>query len=168
MKIAAFILCIVLLLTLFGCTNKSTFATPVTFYYCEKTIDHVNGKEVFGKEEREGASFADDLIGLLNAYFEGPESDALYNPFPEGSKILDVKRDGNVLTLHLSEQFDRLPLEKLSLAIACLVQTAFENTSAPVVLLIPNGTFIDGSTYKTFTKDSFLFSDENTTYSSPQ
>ncbi len=168
MKIAALILCLVIVFALFGCTNKSAFTAPATFYYCTETIDHLNGHEVFGKEEREGASYANNLIGLLNEYFEGPESDTLYNPFPEGSKITDLKREGNVLTLHLSEQFDRLPLEKLSLAIACLVQTVFENTSVPVVLLIPNGTFIDGSTYKTFTKDSFLFSDENTAYSSPQ
>ena len=110
----------------------------------------------------------DDLNGLLNEYLKGPIGDELYNPFPEGSHVTDVKREGNVLTLHLSQHFDRLTLEKLSMAIACLVQTVFDYTSIPVVLLIPNSAFIDGSTYKTFTADSFLYTDENTVYSLPK
>lgn len=168
MKIFAFILCLLILFTLCGCSGSNNLEKPVTFYYCMNNIDHLDSRNVFGKEHRESSPFADDLIGLLNEYFKGPESDAYYNPFPSGSTVMNAKREGNVLTIYLSEHFDRLPLEKLSLAMACLVQTTFDYTSAPVLLLIPNGTFIDGSTYKTCTADSFLYSDENTAYSSPQ
>ncbi len=168
MRVFAAILCLIIVFTFFGCTERNNLNAPVAFYYCVNDIDHLNDREVFGKEIREGDSFSGDLIGLLNEYFNGPESDKHYNPFPAGSKVLDVKREGNVLTLHLSDHFDRLPLEKLSLAISCLVQTIFNHTSIPVLLLIPYGTFIDGSTYKTYTADSFLYSDGNTDYSPPQ
>ncbi len=168
MKLLSILICILLVLFLFGCTNVDKFQTSVSFYYCVKDIDHKNGSSVFYAETREGAAFEDDLIGLLNVYFAGPENDDLYNPFPTGSSITASKREGNVLTLHLSEEFDKLSLNKLTLAIACLAQTTFSYTSVPVLLLIPHGTFIDGSTYKTFTADSFLYSDQNITYNAPQ
>lgn len=168
MRYFAILLCLLTIFQFAGCTGKDNFREPVTFYYCVNDIDHLNDPQVFGKEIREGVPFLDDLNGFFNEYLNGPLDDGLFNPFPEGSKVTDVKREGNVLTLHLSQHFDRLPLEKLSMAIACLVQTAFDHISAPVVLLIPNGSFIDGSTYKTFTADSFLYTDEKTVYSPPQ
>lgn len=168
MKKLAFALCFTFVLLLAACTNVRHFDAPVTFYYGVKTIDHENGGSIFGNETRESAPFAEDIQSLLNEYLKGPNSDNLYNPFPEGSSITRAKRDGNVLTLHLSKHFDKLSLDKLSIAISCLAQTSFEYTSAPVLLLIPDGTFIDGSTNKTLTADSFIFSDKNTSYEPPQ
>ena len=168
MKMIAIALTLALALCLVGCTPEEHLDTPVTFYYCVNDIDYLNGSQVFGEERRDGSAYKDNLDGLLNEYLKGPESNGLYNPFPEGSTVLSTKREGNVLTIYLSEQFNRLSLEKLSLAIACLVKTTFAYASAPVVLIIPDGTFIDGSTYRTYTADSFLYSDENTTYFPPQ
>lgn len=168
MRSIAIFLCIVILCTLVGCTQNAGLNIPVTFYYCFSNIDHQGNRNVFGTEKREGKHFADDIVGLLNEYLKGPDSDELYNPFPAGSAIIDAKQEGNVLTLYLSDQFDRLQQEKLTLALSCLAQTVFQYTSVPVVLLIPNGTFIDGSSYKTFTPDSFIYSDSNTNYTPPQ
>lgn len=168
MRIIAITLILVLALCLVGCTPEARLDTPVSFYYCVNEIDYMNGSQVFGKERRDATVYNGNLDSLLNAYFRGPESNNLYNPFPEGSTVLSTKQEGNILTIYLSEQFNRLPLEKLSLATACLVKTTFSYTSVPVVLIIPDGTFIDGSTYRTYTADSFLYSDENTTYSPPQ
>ena len=167
MRLFAILLCLCVALTLFGCTNNVQNKTSAAFYYCVNEIDHLNSRKVFGMEERNVISPSENLLEFLNVYLEGPNSDDLYNPFPIGAAITNVKREGNVLTLNLSQHFDRLPIEKLSLAIACLVQTTFKNTSVPVVLLIPSGTFVDGTTYKTFTADSFLYSDDNTAYSTP-
>jgi len=164
----AVILCICILIWLVGCTGNTKLKTPVTFYYCHSEIDHQNSRDVFGTERREGDHLAEDFVGLLNEYLKGPDSDNLYNPFPEGSTIINAEQEGNVLTLHLSVQFDRLQQEKLTLALSCLVQTVFEYTSVPVLLVIPSTTFIDGSNYKTFTPDSFIYSDENTSYTPPQ
>jgi hypothetical protein len=168
MRILPLILCILLVLTLFGCTKPSNFKEPVTFYYCANTIDYQGKQDVFCEEHREVAGYTNDLVGLLNLYLRGSNCKDCYNPFPIGSSITGAKREGNVLTLHLNEHFGRLTLEKLSLAIACLAMTTFEYTAAPVLLLIPDGTFIDGSTYKTLTADSFLYSDQNTNYSFPE
>lgn len=168
MRIFAIILCVVILCALVGCTQNTGLSTPVMFYYCISDIDHQGNRDVFGAEQREGKEFADDIVRLLNEYLKGPESDKLYNPFPQGSAIVDAKREGNVLTLYLSVQFDRLQQEKLTLAISCIAQTVFEYTSVPVLLLIPSGTFIDGSNYKTFTPDSFIYSDKDTSYTPPQ
>ena len=168
MKQLAIILSTVLILCLAGCALSTGIDEPVTFYYCVNDFDYLNDPQVFGKEQRDRTAYQESLDDLLNDYLKGPKSDDLYNPFPAGSAVISTKREGNVLTIHLSEQFDRLPLEKLSLAIACLVQTTFDYVSAPVVLIIPHGTFIDGSTYRTYTSDSFLYSDENTDYSLPQ
>lgn len=168
MKSIAIILCLFTLCALFGCTENTKLLTPVTFYYCFSDIDHQGEREVFGKEEREGNRFAEDIVGLLNEYFRGPNNEKLYNPFPAGSKVIDAKQEGNVLTLYLSEHFDRLQQEKLTLALSCLVQTVFEHTSVPVLLIIPIGTFIDGTNYKTFTPDSFIYSDKDTSYTPPQ
>ena len=165
MRILSLLLCLLLIFALFGCTVDNRFKDPVTLYYCVETNNHLNSIEVFGSEKREGATFDGDLVGLLNEYFKGPEDDILYNPFPIGSHVTVIKREGNVLTVHLSEHFNALPLEKLSLTLSCLAQTIFKYTSIPVLLILPDGAFIDGSTYKTFTVDSFLFSDEDTAYS---
>lgn len=168
MRMITIVLTLALSLCLVGCTSEERLDAPVAFYYCVNEIDYLNDSKVFGEELRDASAHKDNLDGLLNDYFKGPKSNDLYNPFPEGSSVLGTKREGNVLTIHLSEQFNRLPLENLSLAIACLVKTTFSYTSAPVVLIIPDGTFIDGSTYRTYTADSFLYSDENTTYYPPQ
>lgn len=168
MRIATLFLCLCVLFALVGCTGSNHHDKSAAFYYCLNDIDHINNKSVFEKEKKDFVPTEGNLLSFLNEYLKGPESDRLYNPFPSGASITDAKREGNVLTLNLSQHFDRLPLENLSLAIACLVQTIYSNTSIPVVLLIPYGTFVDGSTYKTFTADSFLYSDENTAYSTPE
>lgn len=168
MRILAVILCLLTVLMLFGCSGSKNYEQAVSLYYCVKDIDHQGEQKVFGTESRDAASFDGDLVALLNDYMAGPKSDKFYNPFPSGGKITGAKQEGNVLTLHLSEHFDKYPLDKLMLATACLVRTTYAHTSAPVLLLIPSGTFIDGSTYKTFTADSFLHSDQNVNYSSPE
>lgn len=162
------LLCILFIFSIAGCTEYHRYDTPVTFYYSVKTIDHAAGGNVFASETREGTSFSEDVQLMMNEYLKGPLSDDLDNPFPEGSTVKRVKRDGNILTLYLSEHFDNLPLEKLTIATACIAQTSFAYTSALVVLLIPDGTFIDGSTNKTINADSFLFSDKNVAYKPPQ
>ena len=168
MRIIAIILCVVMLLSLCGCGKQAKVKEPITFYYCVNQIDHQGSKEIFGTETRDASIYADDLVALYNAYFAGPENSAYYNPFPQGSYVVSSTQEGNILTLYLSEHFDVLPLEKLTLAISCLAKTTFGHSSALIMVLIPHGAFIDGSTYKTFTADSFLYSDENTTYSTPQ
>lgn len=167
-KLSIFVLCAVLLLSLIGCVSRTSSNRSVAFFYCTKDIDHEGNAGAFGKELRNSAAYSEDIELLLNEYLKGPESDGLYSPFPEGSSVKRAKREGNVLTIYLSSQFDRIPLDRLSLALACLAQTCFQNTSAPVLLLIPDGTFIDGSTNRTLTADSFMFSDDNTTYLPPQ
>ena len=168
MKLTAITLCFIMLLSLCGCGNQSKLNAPVSFYYCLNEIDYQGSKSVFVEEIRNGSDYSNDLIALYNAYFAGPENKSHYNPFPAGSYVISTSQEGNILTLYLSEHFDVLPHEKLTLAISCLAKTTFNHTSALIMVLIPHGTFIDGSTYKTFTADSFLYSDENTTYSPPQ
>ena len=168
MRVVAFILSLALALCLCGCTQTDSFHEPVVFYYCVNDIDYQNDPQIFGKEQHEGADYTGNLTGLLNEYLKGPKSDTLLNPFPAGSSVTSTKQEGNVLSIYLNEQFDRIPLEKLSIALACLVKTTLDYASAPVVLVFPHSTFIDGSTYRTYTEDSFLFSDANTAYSPPQ
>ena len=168
MRIVAILLCALMIFSLFGCAPKEKFNTPVAFYYCLQNINHSNEKRVFDKEIHEGKEFTNDLVGLLNIYLKGPSSVSLYSPFPIKGQILGSKQEGNVLTLYLSEQFDRLPIDKLSLSIACLAQTVFEYASALILVLIPSGSFVDGTTYKTITADSFIYTDSNVNYSSIQ
>ena len=168
MKVCKILLCLLFLFVCVGCTPRQNLQKPVIFYYCLNDIDHIEERAVFGTEKREGASFTGDISALINTYLQGPESDELYSPFPEGSRVTNIEHEGNVLTLYLSREFNNLPLEKLSLAVSCMVRTVYDNSTFLVIVLKPDGAFVDGSTYKTYTADSFLYADEDTVYSSPK
>ncbi len=167
LMLIALLLCLCLLL--FACYSQSgSYERPVHFYYCKTEIDYQSNEGVIDKEAREGAAYADNLQAMIDAYLLGPESEDYYSPFPEGSKIKVIKREGNVLTVKLDDQYDTLPEEEMSLAMACLSQTIFHSTSASVIVVSANSAFMDGSYYKTFTAESFLFSDKNADYTPPQ
>ena len=169
MREVSLFITIVTLFGLLGCQQKTNdILSPVTFYYCVEQIDHENDASVFDGEIRDSSAYDGDILLLLNDYLKGPENATLYNPFPYRSTVVNAAQDGNVLTINLSFHFDNLPHEELALALACLTQTIFEYTNTPILLLIPNNAFIDGSTYKTFTADSFIYTDNNMNYAIPQ
>lgn len=135
------ILCLILIaaaaLSLWACGGSGKPSEPVQFYYLlrepELLYDRDDG--IIRPETREGAGFAPDAAALLGLYLHGPLDDTLDSPFPAGTKLLSVHREGSTLTLELSHPFSSLQGLDLSLACACLSLTAMELTGVESVTI---------------------------------
>ena len=135
------ILCLILVaaaaLSLWACGSSGSPTEPVSFYYLLREPELVYNRDdgIIRPETREGAGFAPDAAALLGLYLQGPLDDTLDSPFPAGTKLVSLHREGSTLTLELSRPFSSLQGLDLSLACACLSLTAIKLTGVENVTI---------------------------------
>ena len=160
MKKMICILLVLILLVLPGCVNPSedAYKRPAYFYYPRNDI-LLDGKDgVITYELREAAHIA-SRKELLKYYFEGPDSSALYSPFPEESSVLECTFFGNTLYVSLSHHFDELTGMPFTIATTCIAMTLFASTNYTVIEFEILGE--DGQILRSFTlaRDQVLVED---------
>lgn len=115
---------LVLSLILGGCgigQQQEDSGTDVTFYYAARDIDQLTGELAVGEETRNLRVYT--LGELLEVYFQGPSSESLTSPFPEGTKALSFAESDQGLKLTMSEAFFTLQGVDMSVAACCLTRT---------------------------------------------
>lgn len=132
----------------------------VTFYYARRDDQFRYGQAdgVIAGENREISGHADDLRYLLILYFHGPTSEALRSPFPSGTSLKAVARQGDTIYIELSSIVSIQQGIDLTLACACLAQTCFSITDARNVSISSEGL---GLVSMTLSRDSLMLVDDS-------
>ena len=164
--------CISLLLTaillLSGCAaNVNQGKEPVTFYYLrqhaqEEDYELFFSEGAIGAEKREVAGHRDDLNYLLALYMQGPTDSDLQFPFPVGSKIMDIHRNGDSVTIVMNTISSRFNEMDVTVSCACIAKTCMELTDAAEVTVeayAPDNRVLFS---RTFTNENLILEDTYT------
>ena len=136
-RLVSLLLILALCLSLTACANPNA----VTYYYVRNPDEYLYGVSdgVMVGESREAGGHVDNLRYLLILYLHGPISDHLKSPFPAGTKLVELNREGDDLTVQLTSMFTVLEGADLTLACACLARTCFELTDVQTVTVLAMG-----------------------------
>ena len=152
----ALLLSLCLAISMTACARQNT----VTYYYVRDPMEYQYGTAdgVMVGESREAGSHADNLRYLLILYFHGPVSDYLESPFPSGTTLEELTRDGDRLDIRLSGVVAIMDSTDLTLACACLARTCFDMTDAQSVTI--SAKFTEAVSV-TIHRDSLLLVDDS-------
>ena len=158
-KFLALLLVIAISLSLAACASSSA----VTYYYVRNESEYLYGISdgVLVGESREAAGHVDDLRYLLILYLHGPVSDNLTSPFPAGTKLVELTREDDALTVQLTSMFTILEGTDLTLACACLARTCFALTDVETVTILAMGL---ETVSMTLARDDLLLMDDSAAY----
>ena len=153
------LLVIAVTLSLAACASRNA----VTYYYVRNEDEYLFGEAdgVMVGESREAAGHVDDLRYLLILYLHGPISENLKSPFPMGTKLVELTREGDSLTIQLTSIFTVLEGTDLSLACACLSRTCFDMTDVQTVTITAMGR---ETVSVTMERDNLLLMDDSAEY----
>lgn len=153
------LLCLVLcVLVLTGCAPK--LQDPGNFYYRRTEAQFQDADSVIAAEERELKGLRGDLDALLSAYFSGPQTSGLENPFPRDTRLLDWNLTGTNLQLSLSRDFAQLSGVDLTIACACIYRTFTELTDVSSIRVRAEGALLNGSAYLYLNEDRLFLEDD--------
>lgn len=159
-RVIVVMMLILFLFSLLGCrTRNSDFIEPVNFYYCNNLDSKEDFENVFVAEVREGAGFADNRPALLSLYLSGPQDDHLVSPFPAGTTIISVKKDGDSLQIVFSDHLAQLTGLQLTLATTCISMTALELYSCSQIQLCCKEALLDGKALLRMSSDDLVLTD---------
>ena len=160
-RMTALLLCIIILLCICGCKKeKPALIMPVSFYYRTAEMTYDGTSAIISAEQRESAGFNDNILLLLNAYFNGPTSQELRSPFPRTLKAINYSVLGTSVQVEVSSDISQLSGIDLSIACACIAHTLFDlDSSIERVQISSSGSYLDGGNSVTITRDNLLLSD---------
>ena len=146
-RVTSLLLSVTILLCICGCKKETPKLTsPVAFYYRTVEMSYDGTSSVIGSELRESAGFNDNILLLLNAYFNGPTTDGLTSPFPRSLKAVNYSIIGATAFVQVSNDISQLKGIDLSIACACIASTVFDlNDTVERVKISSSGSYLDGS-----------------------
>lgn len=156
--------CIILTITtlfcLIGCSNREApMEKPAMYYYCTDAASYKSSRKTIDFETRETVAH-NDLQSLLNDYLEGPLTDALVNPFPDGSSVESLQFDGAEALVTLNSKFSRLVGKELILACSCFSLTLFGLADCQSISFQVNDATLDGSDRITMHRNDIILESE--------
>lgn len=159
-RLTAIFLLIAMTAGLFGC-QSGELQTPDTFYYCrtEPIFSGTNG--VIAPEQRDLADLDGDLDAILALYLQGPISQDLEDPLPDGCPAPAWELTEDTLSLHFSPELAQLSGMDLTLAASCLARTFLELTGAGTLILTAEGKLLNGETALILTREQLMLRDDS-------
>lgn len=148
-KWISLLLVILLVFGLWGCRKEET----IPFYYPRAEIQYGIDNGVIAAEDRNIEGSDQSLEFLLKLYLEGPISQDLRSPFPKGTALENLDRDGDTIIITLSEPFGMLENLEYIIACASVASTCFDLTDSDTV------TIIAGQSEMTLTRDNLVLTD---------
>ena len=155
-KIVSWLLILIFLLS--GCHSEEAEKT-VLFYYPRVNYTQNSTDSVVAPEERNNEGFSTTAM-LLDQYLQGPLDPLLHNPFPSGTKVVEVYIMGNVTLVTLTDAFAQLSGLDFALACASISRTVSGITGTPMVQIDCETVKLNGSQHITITPDTYLYLDD--------
>ena len=159
-KLLCIALTLSLLLSLAACGARGK-EESARFYYLREPDNYLYGSAdgVVTFEERDAAGHSGDMKYLLTLYLQGPLTEGLESPFPNGCKLVDLVRGGADVTVTLDSNFATLKGMDLTLACVCLARTCFSLVNAQSVRILAQSPRGDILIDETITIDSLILED---------
>lgn len=151
------LLLVILLLFLYGCSEKPDYITPVQVYYTSSQVDFHSTYGIISTETIEYEGWENKTRDFLNQYLSGPHSQDLTSPFPTGAWILDMTQEESIINIQLNTHFSRLSPNEYTLACTCLSLTIFDLLHAEVVNIQISGS----DQILSMNRDNLIFSENN-------
>ena len=146
---------IALCLLLCGCGRKGKpLFEPVYLYYPRVEFEFGESNGAITWEAMDGTGHMDDYEYLMAEYFAGPIDEGLYNPFPQGTRLLRAWVEEDCFFLELSQEALALPEHQFVLGCSCMSMTCFELTKVQSV------TILCGEERMTIRRDGMLLEDD--------
>ena len=152
-----------LLALLAGCAAQETAGDavqPVNFYYPRVTPAYGHADGCLAAEVYDWGAQEMDYLALLNRYLQGPVSEELRQPLPEGTAFLDVTVQAQCANVTANAAFATLSGSALSEAVCCLAKTLLELPGIQSVRLSAQNALLDGQSSLFLTDDSIILSDD--------
>ena len=148
-KSTALILCLFLLVGLYGCAGQShgdPLKSPMKFYYKTSDASYGDGQGATDYELRETYGHESDYVWVLTEYLKGPISQKLTAPFQRSVSIVSAERSGSQLQLRMTQELANLSGADLTVACACITLTCLEFPGVEAVSIRAVGSKLDGKT----------------------
>lgn len=161
-KIVSLLLCTLLLLCFAACDKDSSSIT-LRFYYPLENYGYDPGEEKFYSQSID-AEVREDIHYIsarqvLGEYLKGPLDPTMVNPFPAELELLDLNIDSKVLYITVTDQLAELSGLPLTIACACLANTAMEIAPVFKVVIQCKTQLLDGKKSLTFAANTAIFND---------
>ena len=128
-----FCLFLAMLLLLGTCGCRQT--DEIHFYYPRVDVRYDISDGVITYESRDISRDSVDLSYMLKLYLEGPISQELYSPFPQGTALESISYAGKQLFILMNESYATLDNVDYTIACICIASTCFALTDAASVTI---------------------------------
>ena len=161
MKYKFFILLIILIILMVGCSKDNSVTNrSVHFYYTQNELEFGTESGVIVSTERAIDGDPNDYFYLLSQYLNGPTSYDCISPFPAGTALEELNWDQNRVQIVLSPHITTLSGTDLMVACACLTKTASELIGINTIQIRSSSGLLNGEKVLTLTSDSFMYWDQ--------
>ena len=124
------------LLPVCGCKKSAeTISNPANFYYRSSSTEFFTDDSVIKPEIRETQQCGENILNIINLYFQGPISDDYTTPFPQELVALEVEQNNESLLIKLNDSFANLNGVDRTLACSCILKTVADLTNCSTVEL---------------------------------
>ena len=158
------ILCILLVLLCFaGCSEQKQIpADSVEVYYVREKPIYGSSDGLIAPVYMEAMGRKKDIPFLLNLYFQKTPEAGYVSAFPAGVTLVSYKLEGLTATIVLSDEIAGLSGMDLTVALSCLTKTVMSLTGCEEIILSAWTKELDGQSFITLNKDSYLLLDDST------
>lgn len=147
-----------LLLGLSGCAQTSREGAAEEYKVYFSALEDRYAAMAVGYETWEQPEDTQPVSGLLRALFQGPTTQNLTSPFPDGVRLLSWELKEGCLHLDLSEQYGSLTGVDLTIADACLTLTLCQVADVDSVYVTVEGSEIPYRPIQQLTSSDLLLS----------
>ena len=141
-----------------GCQKEAPAQEGPAFYYCATDVSFSMGSKTILPECRSDAQ-SGTLESLLSLYLDGPTSEQLRSPFPNGLRVTDAYAENETLYIQLNDTFADLTGLELTMACSCLCLTGLAISDANTVVISAENSLLDGQKSITMNVDTLLLLD---------
>lgn len=161
------VLCLFLAISLcaglLGCVSENEpILQPVNLYYRNTQLEYGSANGLISAQITEAAPFEGNVLGILNEYLKGPDSDQFEVTFPASTKVLNLEFVGSTAYLQMNDSISRLSGIDLTIACACITKTTMELTGATSVCISAVNETLDGATSITMDETTLMLFDDQT------
>ena len=125
-RLTALVLTLVLLWSVSGCNSAAI--EGASFYYrrSPEASQYFEENSIIVPETRDLSGHQGDLQYMLSLYLAGPLEEAVFCPFPSGTRLLSVRKIVGTIRIELSDLDLILSDSEFSLGCACLTLTCMD------------------------------------------
>ena len=164
-RLIAFLLCICVVLPLFGCNQTEKPKKPVNFYYRRSIINYDQDDGVISPESRESQGHEEDINYLLTEYLKGPILNKYVQVFPDGTFLVSIHYMDDAAAVVLSAHLATLTGIDLTIACACITMTIIDLTGVETVQIYAANSLLGDYQSITMDKNCILLLDSGATSS---